>query len=343
MPSPAWPTMLEWASVVAIAAILSAGLIILLRPVLARYALAKPNARSSHKIPTPQGGGMAVLGATLAVTSAILVVHPAHGHGMMAQFGLVAAASIVLAALGAIDDIVPLDALPRLVVQVFTVAVVVAALPADTQVAAFVPWWVERVILVVAGVWFVNLVNFMDGIDWMTVAEVLPMTIGVLLLGIFEALPPLATLVAAALLGAMIGFAPFNRPVARLFLGDVGSLPIGLLLFWLLLQLAIHGHLAAALLLPLYYVADTTIVLIRRTINGEPITQAHRSHFYQKATERGFTVLDVVCRVFVVNVVLVGLAVATVARPSLITDISALILGGALVGWLLTAFAAGTR
>ena len=54
----------------------------------------------------------------------------------------------------------------------------------------------------------------------------------------------------------MIGFAPFNRPVARLFLGDVGSLPIGLLLFWLLVLTAGNGHLAAALILPLYYLAD---------------------------------------------------------------------------------------
>src|SRR5580704_2368883 len=64
----AWPMTLEWISIVALAAVLSAGMIILLRPVLARYALARPNARSSHKIPTPQGGGVAVLGATLLVT-----------------------------------------------------------------------------------------------------------------------------------------------------------------------------------------------------------------------------------------------------------------------------------
>ena len=62
----------------------------------------------------------------------------------------------------------------------------------------------------------------------------------------------------------MIGFAYFNRPVARLFLGDVGSLPVGLLLGWLLMQLAGRRGLAAAILLPLYYLADATITLIRR-------------------------------------------------------------------------------
>jgi UDP-N-acetylmuramyl pentapeptide phosphotransferase/UDP-N-acetylglucosamine-1-phosphate transferase len=142
-------------------------------------------------------------------------------------------------------------------------------------------------------------------------------------------------------LGAIIGFAPFNRPIARLFLGDVGSLPIGLLLYWLLLQLALRGHLLAALLLPLYYVADTTIVLLRRAINGEPITQAHRSHFYQLAIGRGFSVLQVVSRVFVANLALAALAIMTVARPSLIVDTVALALGSALVAWLLAIFTWG--
>ena len=72
------------------------------------------------------------------------------------------------------------------------------------------------------------------------------------------ALPAHATVVALALCGALIGFAPFNRPVARIFLGDVGSLPIGLLLGWLLVLLAGSGHLAAAMMLPLYYLADAT-------------------------------------------------------------------------------------
>jgi UDP-N-acetylmuramyl pentapeptide phosphotransferase/UDP-N-acetylglucosamine-1-phosphate transferase len=73
--------------------------------------------------------------------------------------------------------------------------------------------------------------------------------------------------VALALSGAIIGFAPFNRPMARLCLGDVDSLPTGLLLAWLLVLLT-DGHLAAALLLPLYYVADATITLLRRLVKS---------------------------------------------------------------------------
>jgi UDP-N-acetylmuramyl pentapeptide phosphotransferase/UDP-N-acetylglucosamine-1-phosphate transferase len=334
---------IELICIVALAALLTSGAIVLLRPLLVRYALAKPNARSSHKIPTPQGGGIAVVIAALVIALAFFFIDPVFGRGSGLELSLLAAASITLAVLGAVDDVIPLKAMPRLIVQFVAVAAMVAALPANLQVANFVPWWTDRLILVVAGVWFVNLVNFMDGIDWMVVVEVLPVTAGLAVAAYFEALPPLGMLVAIALFGAMIGFAPFNRPVANLFLGDVGSLPIGLILCWLLMQLAIRGYLAAALLLPLYFIADATITLIRRTINGEPITQAHRSHFYQLATERGWTVSDVVYRVFAVNVALAALAIATVARPSLVIDILALIIGGVLVGWLLVVFVRGKR
>ena len=147
-----------------------------------------------------------------------------------------------------------------------------------------------------------------------------------------------AGLVALALCGAVIGFAPFNRPVAKLFLGDVGSLPIGLLLGWLLALLAGGGHIAAALLLPLYYLADATITLIRRLMRGEPITQAHRSHFYQRALDGGLSVRRIVAEVFAVNVALGALAIATVWSGSQSMDVAALAGGGILVAALLMKF-----
>ena len=205
------------------------------------------------------------------------------------------------------------------------------------------PRALERALLLLGGVWFVNLVNFMDGIDWMTVAEVVPITAGVALLGLIGAVPPSAMLVALALLGAMIGFAPFNRPVARLFLGDVGSLPIGLLLGWLLMMLASRGHLAAALLLPLYYLADATITLARRLARREAVWQAHRTHFYQRATDGGFSVTEIVVRVFVLNLALATLALVSAIEPDLRVDLATLALGGALVAWLLGTFARGKR
>jgi UDP-N-acetylmuramyl pentapeptide phosphotransferase/UDP-N-acetylglucosamine-1-phosphate transferase len=325
------------ALLVLLALILSAGLIVLLRPLLVRYALARPNARSSHREPTPQGGGAAVIVATIVVATPAALIMPDPFTPLLPAFG----AAALLAVVGAFDDIRPLGAGTRLILHLLAVITVVAALPSETRVIWELPWWLERAFLVAGGVWFVNLVNFMDGIDWMTVVEAGSITAGLSILGVLAALPWHGTLVAPALLGAILGFAPFNRPVARLFLGDVGSLPIGLLIGWLLLLLAARGHLAAAVLLPLYYVADATVTLLRRLVKGEPVWQAHRTHFYQRATDHGFTVREIVARVLAVNVVLVALAVATVRYPSPAVSAGALVAGAALVAWLLWRFSRG--
>jgi UDP-N-acetylmuramyl pentapeptide phosphotransferase/UDP-N-acetylglucosamine-1-phosphate transferase len=326
------------ALVFAASTLFSVVLIWLLQPLLKRHALAHPNARSSHRIPTPQGGGIAVIAATVGVVIVcVLFAIPGLG-GQDLWFML--AATVFVALVGAIDDVRPIAVMPRLILQVVGVAIVLAALPNDLRVVPLLPDWVERALLGLAMLWLINLTNFMDGIDWMTVAEVVPLTSGLVLFGLIGALPRDAMNVALALCGAMIGFAPVNRPVARLFLGDVGSLPIGLLLGWLLVVLAGAGHFTAALLLPLYYLADATITLLRRLANGEPILQAHRSHFYQRAMDGGFSIYQVVGRVFLLNIALIGLAATTLLTTSYLLHAAALIAGCVLVALLLYRFAA---
>jgi len=328
-------------AVVLLAAIaISAGLIMALRPLLVRYALARPNARSSHVQPTPQGGGIAVVVAALASLWLGAALAGLAGESQLAGLTLAAA---ILALIGVVDDIRGLGPVSRLLVQAVAVGVVIATLPSDFRIVPLLPRALEWVLLLVGGVWFVNLVNFMDGIDWMTVAETVPIAAGAALLGLIGAVPLSAVLVALALLGATIGFAPFNRPVARLFLGDVGSLPIGLMLGWILMMLASRGHLAAALLLPLYYLADATITLARRLARREAVWQAHRTHFYQRATDGGFAVKEIVVRIFVLNIALATLALVSAIEPDLRVDLATLALGGALVAWLLGTFARGKR
>jgi UDP-N-acetylmuramyl pentapeptide phosphotransferase/UDP-N-acetylglucosamine-1-phosphate transferase len=324
-----------------VAFLLTMGLIVLLRPWLARYAMVQLNARSSHHKPTPQGGGIAVVVATLVAAWGAIALSPALLQNQGTQFLAVSAATALLGAVGAIDDMRSLPATARLATQCIAVGAVITALPAELQSFPHVPWAIERAGLFLAGLWFVNLVNFMDGIDWMTVAEAVPVTGVILVLGFVGVVAPLPALLAAALLGAIVGFAPFNKPVAQIFLGDVGSLPIGLLLGWLLLQLAAMGHLAAALILPLYYVADATITLLRRVARGDAILQAHRTHFYQRATDRGLKVPQVVARVFVVNLALAGLAFITVAAQNTIVSLAMLAAAAAIVYWLLAGFASG--
>jgi UDP-N-acetylmuramyl pentapeptide phosphotransferase/UDP-N-acetylglucosamine-1-phosphate transferase len=246
------------------------------------------------------------------------------------------AAVVFIAIVGFADDVKSIPVLPRLLLQAAAVTAMLFAAPSDVRINPACPLWIERGFLLLAMLWFVNLVNFMDGLDWMTVAEVVPITGAMIALGSFGALPGSATIVAAALCGAMLGFAPFNRPVAKIFLGDVGSLPIGLLLGWCLLQLAYRQQFSAALLLPLYYLADATVTLLRRLVKGEPFWAAHRSHFYQRATDNGFTVLGVVGEVFVLNVGLAVLAIASTFTHSAAIDVVFVITGG--LGVALTMF-----
>jgi UDP-N-acetylmuramyl pentapeptide phosphotransferase/UDP-N-acetylglucosamine-1-phosphate transferase len=228
--------------------------------------------------------------------------------------------------------------LPRFLFQIAAVGAVVVAAGGEMQFAPALPLAVERAAEIVAGVWFVNLVNFLDGLDWMTVAEMVPLTAALALFSVAAGLAGEVGLVAMALLGALVGFAPFNRPVARLFLGDVGSLPIGLLAAWLLYRLALSGAVAAALLLPLYYVADATVTLARLLLRGERVWEAHRSHYYQQATDNGFTVPAVVASVFTLNLVLAALAAATLAWPHPAVQALALGAGGLAVAFVLRRF-----
>lgn len=317
------------------AALICAGLIVVLRPLLQRYALARPNARSSHVTPTPQGGGIAVIAATAiaaALTGLLGVSYPDNA------IPIVMAAAVCLAAVGMIDDLRPIPVVPRLVLQLAAVTVLFATLPSQIRILDTIPIALERALLIVALLWFINLVNFMDGLDWMTVAQMLPMTVALAALAFIGKAPADILPIALALAGALLGFAPFNRPVARLFLGDVGSLPIGLLTGWCLLELAGRQHLAAALLLPLYYLADATITLFRRLARRERFWDAHRSHFYQRATDNGFGVRQVVTTVFLLNLLLAALALASIAIGSAGVDVAMLALGALSVTFVLMRF-----
>jgi hypothetical protein len=104
------------------------------------------------------------------------------------------------------------------------------------------------------------------------------------------------------------------------------------------LELAVQGHVAAALLLPLYYLADATITILRRTLNHERIWTGHRTHFYQRATDNGFAVIQVVATVFTLNLVLAALALATIFWTTLTGQFTLLLLGVTAVTTVLIRF-----
>ncbi len=326
-------------AVVAGTAAIAAALIVLLKPVLVRYLLAHPNARSSHATATPQGAGVAVVLALLIVIAAWwLFSRPA---GSVAALVPVLVGACALTLLGLADDLRALPVSWRFLGQALAALLMVFSLPESLRLfPEFLPLVVERALLVLGTVWFVNAVNFLDGLDWITAAQVVPMTLGVAALQALGAVPGSVGFLALALLGGMLGFAFFNKHPARVFLGDAGSLPIGLLLAFLLISVA-GTDVAAALLLALYTIADSTITLLRRLYRREHIFSAHRSHFYQQAVINGLSAPEVTARIFVLGLLLASLAVATALTHSTVADVLLLALGLLATGYVLFSLARG--
>jgi UDP-N-acetylmuramyl pentapeptide phosphotransferase/UDP-N-acetylglucosamine-1-phosphate transferase len=271
---------------------------------LRQRVLDVPNARSSHAVPTPRGGGIAVIGAIVIAWLALAVT----GY-MPASAIVVAFAAAGLAALTWLDDLRGLSPAVRLVAQITAVAAGLWMLPHGAIFQGWLPPGLDPVAAALLWVWFVNLFNFMDGIDGIAGSEAVAIGLGVALIAASDiALGAPAT----AIIGAALGFLVWNWMPARIFLGDVGSVPLGYLLGYLLYQLALRGESQAALILPSYFLADATITLLLRLARGERVWQAHREHFYQRAVQRGLSHGAVVMRVIVADAVLIACAVAAV-------------------------------
>jgi UDP-N-acetylmuramyl pentapeptide phosphotransferase/UDP-N-acetylglucosamine-1-phosphate transferase len=170
------------------------------------------------------------------------------------------------------------------------------------------PLWVEKTVLFLAWVWFVNLYNFMDGLDGFATVQAIFIGLGVV---IFQ--PALAPL-ALAFIGACMGFLRFNWPPAKIFLGDVGSTFIGFYAGALLL--ATLGSAPSITLLcslftvPLLFTADATYTLIRRAFQRKLPWEAHREHWYQRAHLMGMRHNQVLWRAILLYTTLLGIAVA---------------------------------
>ncbi len=305
-----WLATFVAAGIAFVAALFGSALV--LRILRRRAILDHPNERSSHDVPTPRGGGIAVIASIIAVWLAAALIAPAIP---LSTVLVVLIALAALAGLSWLDDLQGVAVGLRLLIQALAVALGLTALPQHLLVfQGLVPPWADLTLSALFWLWFVNLYNFMDGIDGISGAEAAAIGGGIVLLAGFAPLLDLA-LPAAVVAAAALGFLWWNWSPARIFLGDVGSVPLGFLIAWLLLTLAARGYWAPALILPLYYLADATITLGRRTSRGERLWQAHRSHFYQLAAVAGGAHAPVVRRIVLLDLVLCGLAVAALDQP----------------------------
>jgi UDP-N-acetylmuramyl pentapeptide phosphotransferase/UDP-N-acetylglucosamine-1-phosphate transferase len=328
-------------AILTVSAALTIALLLAVEPLLVRYVMATPNARSSHAVPTPQGAGIAVMLALIMVCTAVLLNVPGIPDRISLLQVLVAAFGLSL--LGLADDAHALSVPGRFIGQGLAALIVVFSLPSGLAFFPdFLPLAVERALLCVGIVYFVNAVNFLDGIDMITIAQVVPMTLGAAILTLLGHLPISAGVLTLALLGGMAGFFPFNKHKAKLFLGDAGSLPIGLCLAYLLILVA-GANMAAALLFALYTLSDSMVTLCKRAWRGEHVFSAHRSHYYQRAISAGYSVKEVSGLVFLLGLLLGGLGIVAVLLNSTMADIVLLAVGAVCTAGVLYAFGRGRK
>ena len=283
-----------------------------------------PNERSSHKNPTPRGGGLAVILVSLGAWGFSL------GDGINAYQGLFIA-TLILGFVSWVDDVQSLSAMVRLLSQFLAVGLVFWLMPSPhLYFHGILPQWLDSLIAIFIWVWFINLFNFMDGIDGISAVEASTIGLGVFILMALGAVQLTHGLLGLTIAASAIGFIWWNWQPAKVFLGDVGSVPLGFLLGWLLLEILSTTHWPVAVILPLYYLADATLTLGRRVWRNERLWRAHREHFYQQATSRGLGHAQVTLLIGGANTLLVGLAVFSVDRP-----LQALLLAFIIVGGLL--------
>lgn len=295
-----------------------------------RAILDHPNERSSHTMPTPRGGGLAVVPVVLLVWTALALMNRLPPGGWVAL-----AAALLLMGLSWLDDRGGLPAGLRLAGHFAGAIAGMVAMPAGALVfQGLLPPLADHVLAVLAWVWFVNLYNFMDGIDGITGTETAAIGLGLALVAAMTGGDGAGLFAPALVLAAAgAGFLVWNWHPARIFLGDAGSVPLGYLGGWLLLTLAARGLWAPALIIPGYYVADATITLVRRASRGEKVWEAHREHYYQIALRAGASHATVVRAIAVADIVLIAFAWLALLHPWLALAGAAVLVAG-LLRWL---------
>lgn len=275
-----------------------------------RAVVAQENERTMHKGVVPVGGGWPVLAVALLMSLILWPITRTHAN-LLPWIAILALVSWA-------DDMSGISPAVRFPVHVIAALAAVFALP-DTALVfgGHLPLVADRLITALGLVWFVNLTNFMDGIDGISGVETMSVAIGYVLVRSFlpeASIDPFVGLM-SAVAGAAAGFLVWNRHPARIFLGDVGAVPLGFIMGMAMIDLARGGHAAAALILPLYYIADATITLVRRLVRGEVPWHAHREHFYQRAALAAGSHTPVVARIAICNAVLIAAALLAIQRP----------------------------
>ena len=295
------------------------------------YALKKniidnPNERSSHSVPTPRGGGVAVVCSYLLALAVLI-----YSHQLTLHIGLTfMAAGFVIALLGFLDDHGHINSMLRLAVHFLVAIGVVSSLGGFSEVTAFNGLqlgFIANMIAVLFLVWLLNLYNFMDGINGIASIEAITTVVSIAIL-YYVVNTTLNSDILWLLAACVFGFLLWNFPKAKIFMGDACSGFLGLTL-GILALIALKENLAlfcAWIICLGVFVVDATYTLIKRVLRGYKMYDAHRSHSYQILSRKCGSHTPVTLVVAAINLLwLFPIAYMTVTQPWAYPELAVLI------------------
>ena len=295
------------------------------------YALKKniidnPNERSSHSVPTPRGGGVAIVGSYLLALVTLM-----YSQQLALHTGFILmAAGFVIALLGFLDDHGHINSMLRLAIHFLVAIAVVVSLGGFGEVIIFNGvqlGFIANIIAVLFLVWLLNLYNFMDGINGIASVEAITTTVSMAILYLLLSIS-LNSEILWLLAACVCGFLLWNFPKAKIFMGDACSGFLGLTL-GILALIALKENLAlfcAWIICLGVFVVDATYTLIKRVLNGHKMYDAHRSHSYQILSRKWGSHTPVTLVVAVINLFwLFPIAYITVTQNIIYPEIAVLI------------------
>ncbi|MFY9589376.1 MraY family glycosyltransferase [Rickettsia endosymbiont of Halotydeus destructor] len=276
-----------------------------------------PSSRRSHNKVTPRGGGLAVV---IVVIIAFSVFEYLTTNMFVTSIKIIPLLFII-ASVSFWDDLKPISAFIRLIVHLICATLAVFIFLTPSLVLYPVPLYISFILAVIALSGFINIYNFMDGIDGISCVQTIHLSITILLLCYLQSHTItnlyLITTLSTIILGCCSGFLIFNWHPAQIFLGDIGSISLGFLTGLCLLLLSsssLHLFIACSIAV-LYYITDGGLTILIRLINKEKIWQPHLKHFFQKAVKNGKTHKQVVSSIAVCNIFLMILSITSLYHP----------------------------
>ncbi len=254
----------------------------------------KPNSRSNHKKPVALGGGIIII--PLIIIFSFL-------NNYIWNLNILISI-LILFFISMWDDLKNIKPLPRLFFH-FLAATIYVIFYLYSQIENdFIDnkniLFIFSIFLIFGIVWFINAFNFMDGINGITSVQVISICLSLLALDYY--INNEINILAFSVLIIILVFSYFNWTPASIFLGDAGSIPLGFIVFVLLTDYALKGMWIISAILPLYYLMDTSITLIKRVYKRQRFWEAHKEHFYQQAIKNGFSHSSVSLKLLIVNI-----------------------------------------